>query len=93
MLQGAGHGPGSHMAMSPTPKDENVVGPRRAGSLVVWIHKQQLSTTPGVCRCWGGSKDAQVEKQGRCPPSLGLQASGRQTSQLRGEIHPRKDHA
>lgn len=27
MLRGAGHGPGSHVAMSPTPKDEKVVGP------------------------------------------------------------------
>lgn len=27
MLQGAGHGPGSHVAMSPTPTGEKVVGP------------------------------------------------------------------
>ena len=27
MLQGAGHGPGSHVAMSPAPTGEKVVGP------------------------------------------------------------------
>lgn len=52
----------------------------------MWIHKQQLSTTTGVCRCWGGSEDAQVERQGRCPPSPGLQASGRQA--LISSRHP-----
>ena len=52
----------------------------------MWIHKQQLSTTTGVCCCWGGSEEAQVEKQGRCPPSPGLQASGRQT--LISSHHP-----